>query len=79
VGAETRQALDNVGTLLRAVGLDFADVVKTTVYLADFDDFAVMNEVYREYFSQEPPVRFTTGVTKLLNGARVEVEVIAAR
>lgn len=79
IGAETRQALENIGTLLGAVGLGFADVVKSTVYLSDFDDFAFMNDVYRDHFGQEPPVRFTTGVTRLLNGARVEIEVIAAR
>jgi 2-iminobutanoate/2-iminopropanoate deaminase len=79
ITAETRQSLDNVGTLLRAVGLGFADVVKTTVYLADFGDFEAMNEVYRAYFLDEPPVRFTTGVTGLLNGARIEIEVIAVR
>jgi 2-iminobutanoate/2-iminopropanoate deaminase len=47
IQAETRQMLDNVGTLLRAVGLDYRDVVKATVYLVDFDDFSAMNEVYR--------------------------------
>jgi len=79
IAAETEQALDNVGALLRAVGLDYSDVVKATVYLADFDDFTGMNEVYRRYFAEEPPIRFTAGVTRLLNGARIEIEVTAAR
>ena len=79
IAAETQQALENVGTLLRAVGLDYRDVVKVTVYLADFDDFAGMNDVYRRYFREQPPVRFTAGVTRLLNAARLEVEVTAAR
>src|SRR5919205_2859848 len=48
--AETRQMLDNVGRLLKAVGLDYKDVVKATVYLRDFEEFGQMNEVYREYF-----------------------------
>ena len=76
---ETRAMLDNVGRLLHAVGLDYADVVKATVYLVDFDDFAGMNAVYREYFPTEPPTRATVGVTRLAQNYRVEIEVVAAR
>jgi 2-iminobutanoate/2-iminopropanoate deaminase len=76
---ETRAALDNVGRLLRAAGLDFADVVKVTAYLVDFDEFAAMNAIYREYFPTEPPTRATVGVTRLASTYRVEFEVIAAR
>jgi len=79
IEAETRQMLDNVGGLLRAVGLDFADVVKATVYLRDFDEFSRMNAVYREYFAVEPPTRATVGVTRLAADYRVEIEVVAAR
>jgi 2-iminobutanoate/2-iminopropanoate deaminase len=79
IAAETRQMLENVGRLLRAVGLDHGDVVKATVYLRDFDDFATMNEVYREFFPIEPPTRATVGVTALAADFRVEIEVIAAR
>lgn len=79
IEVETRQMLDNVGRLLRAVGLDYRDVVKTTVYLRDFDDFAAMNAVYREYFPTEPPTRATVGVTALARDFRVEIEVLAAR
>jgi 2-iminobutanoate/2-iminopropanoate deaminase len=79
IEAETRQMLDNVGRLLRAVGLDFRDVVKATVYLRDFGDFAAMNAVYREFFPTEPPTRATVGVTALARDFRVEIEVIAAR
>ncbi|MGZ8437023.1 MAG: RidA family protein [Candidatus Limnocylindrales bacterium] len=79
IEAETRQMLDNVGRLLHAVGLDYRDVVKTTVYLRDFGDFAAMNAVYREYFPAEPPTRATVGVTALARDFRVEIEVIAAR
>jgi 2-iminobutanoate/2-iminopropanoate deaminase len=71
--------LDNVGRLLRAVGLDYADVVKATVYLVDFDEFAAMNAVYREYFPTEPPTRATVGVTRLAAEYRIEIEVVAAR
>jgi len=79
IEAETRQMLDNVGRLLRAVGLDYGDVVKSTVYLRDFDEFARMNAVYREYFPTEPPTRATVGVTRLAGEFRVEIEVVAAR
>jgi 2-iminobutanoate/2-iminopropanoate deaminase len=79
IEAETRAMLDNVGRLLRAVGLDYADVVKATVYLVDFDEFAAMNAVYREYFPTEPPTRATVGVTRLAAEYRIEIEVVAAR
>ncbi len=76
---ETRAMLDNVGRLLEAVGLGFGDGVKSTVYLRDCDDFAVMNTVYREYFPTDPPTRATVGVTALAADYRVEIEVMAAR
>jgi len=79
IEAETRAMLENVGRLLRAAGLDYRDVVKATVYIADIADFAAMNEVYREYFAVEPPTRATVAVAALAVGARVEIEVIAAR
>ena len=79
IEAETRTMLDNVGRLLRAVGLDYPDVVKATVYLTDFDEFGAMNAVYREYFPTEAPTRATVGVTRLASTFRVEIEVIAAR
>ena len=79
IEAETRQMLDNVGRLLRIVGLDYRDVVKATVYLRDFADFPAMNTIYREYFPAEPPTRATVGVTALAAEYRVEIEVIAAR
>ncbi len=76
---ETRAMLDNVGRLLEAVGLGFRDVVKCTVYLRDFADFAAFNAVYREYFPTEPPTRATVGVTALAEDFSVEIEVLAAR
>jgi reactive intermediate/imine deaminase len=79
IEAETRAMLDNVGRLLRAVGLDYPDVVKATVYIVDFDEFAAMNAVYREYFPTEPPTRATVGVTRLAADYRIEIEVVAAR
>jgi 2-iminobutanoate/2-iminopropanoate deaminase len=79
IGPETRAMLDNVGRLLEAVGLGFADVVKATVYLRDFADFAAFNAVYREYFPAEPPTRATVGVTALAADFNVEIEVLAVR
>jgi 2-iminobutanoate/2-iminopropanoate deaminase len=79
IEAETRQMLENVGRLLRSVHLDYADVVKATVYLRDFDEFGAMNAVYREFFPTEPPTRATVGVTRLAADFRVEIEVVAAR
>lgn len=79
IEAETRQMLENVGRLLRAVGLDYPDVVKCTVYIADFGEFQQMNGVYRQFFATEPPTRATVGVSRLALDARVEIEVMAAR
>ena len=76
---ETRAMLDNVGRLLEAVGLDYSDVVKCTVYITDFDEFTAMNAIYREYFPTDPPTRATVEVTRLALGARIEIEVLAAR
>jgi 2-iminobutanoate/2-iminopropanoate deaminase len=79
IEAETRQMLENVGQLLRAVGLDYANAVRCTVYIVDFDEFAAMNAIYREYFPAEPPARATVQVGRLALDARIEIEVTAAR
>lgn len=79
IEAETRAMLENVGRLLRAAGLDYRDVVKTTVYLTDIAEFAAMNAIYREYFPVEPPTRATVAVSALAVGARIEIEVLATR
>jgi 2-iminobutanoate/2-iminopropanoate deaminase len=79
IEAEARQMFENVGRLLEAVGLTFRDVVRTTVYLVDLDDFATMNAVFREHFPSDPPTRATVGVTRLVADYRIEVEVVAAR
>lgn len=79
IEAETRQVLANVRELLDAVGLSLADVVRATIYLVDFDDFAAMNAVYREAFPADPPARATVGVTRLAADYRVEIEITAAR
>ena len=76
---QTAQVLTNAGNILKEAGTDLAHVVKTTVYLADMADFAAMNEVYATFFSQPFPARSAVAVKELPKGARVEVEVLAAK
>ncbi|MDP9024944.1 MAG: Rid family detoxifying hydrolase, partial [Candidatus Eremiobacteraeota bacterium] len=75
--AQTRRVLDNVRAVLAAGSATFSNVVKTTVFLIDMNDFAAVNAVYGEYFSQTPPARTTVAVAALPKGSRVEIEVIA--
>ncbi|RYZ02295.1 MAG: RidA family protein [Myxococcales bacterium] len=77
IEAETEQVLANLKAVLAAAGATFSDVVKTTVYLANFDDFAAMNAIYVRAFPTEPPARATVGVSTLPRGAKVELEAIA--
>ena len=77
VAAETRRALDNIGALLTAGGLTYADLVRTTVFLADMNDFAAMNEVYRTYFTEPYPARSTVQAARLPRDARIEIDAIA--
>lgn len=79
VKEQTRQSLLNVKAILEEAGLALSNVVKTTVYLADMGDFAVMNEVYSQFFAQPFPARSAIAVKALPKGALVEVEVVAAR
>lgn len=79
VEAQFRQALENVRALLTAAGCGFADVVKTTLYLADMSDFSRVNEIYGRYFSEPYPARSTVAAAGLPKGALVELEVIASR
>lgn len=76
---QTRQSLTNASEVLKAAGLSLANVCKTTVFLADMGDFAAMNEVYAEFFSEPYPARSAVAVKTLPKGALVEVECIAAR
>lgn len=79
VQVQTRRVMENVAAVLQAAGSSLAQVVKTTVFLTTMDNFAAMNEVYAEFFSDEPPARSTVAVAQLPRGAVVEVEVIAVR
>ena len=76
---ETARACENLAAVLAAAGLGLADVVKTTVYLADLAEFAAMNAVYARHFPAPYPARATVQVATLPAGARVEIEAIAAR
>lgn len=78
IAAETRQALDNVRATLDLAGSSLGRVLKVTVFLLDINDYAAMNEVYREYFGAQPPARSTLAASGLALGARVEIEAIAA-
>lgn len=77
IAAQTRRVLDNVGALLRAAGLTFADVARTTVFLADMNDFGPMNDVYKTYFSEPYPARSTVQAARLPRDARIEIDAIA--
>ena len=79
ITAQTRQSLANVKAILEAAGLTMDNVVKTTVYLADMNDFAAMNEVYATFFPGNPPARSAVEVARLPKDAMVEIEAIAVR
>ena len=78
IRSQTRQSLKNVQSVLEAAGTDLSHVLKTTVFLRNMDDFAAMNEVYAEFFTDECPARSAVQVAKLPRGLAVEIEVIAA-
>ena len=79
IEAETRQVLTNQREVLRAAGMDLEDVVSVTAFLVDFKEFDAYNKVYREFFPKDPPARATVGVAALNVGARVELQMIAAK
>jgi 2-iminobutanoate/2-iminopropanoate deaminase len=77
VAEQTEQVMQNLSAVLKAAGASLAQVVKTTVFLADMNDFAAMNEVYGRYFQENPPARATVQAARLPRDARVEIEAIA--
>ncbi|GAB4299975.1 MAG: RidA family protein [Myxococcota bacterium] len=79
ISAMTKRALENLKAVLSAEGLDFSNVVKTTIYLTDMSNFTKVNEVYSGYFKENPPARATVAVSALPLGAPVEIELIAAK
>ena len=77
IAAQTRRALDNIAAVLKAEGLTFENIVKTTIFLTDLGDFQTVNEIYGSCFKRNPPARSTVQVSGLPKGANVEIEVIA--
>ena len=77
IDVQARRVMENVGGLLKAQGLNYDDIVKTTIFLADINDFQTVNEIYGSYFKQAPPARSTIQAGALPKGARLEIEVIA--
>jgi len=69
--------LDNITAVLKAGGLSFQNIVKTTIFLTDLADFQTVNEIYASYFKQAPPARSTVQVSALPKGAHIEIEAIA--
>jgi 2-iminobutanoate/2-iminopropanoate deaminase len=74
---QTRQCLENLKAILIAPGTTPANVLKTTVFLKNLDDFATMNEIYQEYFPKDPPARSTIEVSRIPRGSLIEIEAIA--
>jgi 2-iminobutanoate/2-iminopropanoate deaminase len=77
IAAQTRRVLDNIRAVLKAEGLTFENIVKTTIFLTDLGDFQTVNETYGSYFKQQAPARSTVQVSALPKGAKIEIEVIA--
>jgi 2-iminobutanoate/2-iminopropanoate deaminase len=77
IRAQTERVMENLGAVLKAAGCTFRHVVRTTIYLADLGDFAVVNETYGKRFPENPPARATVQVAALPRGARVEIDAIA--
>ena len=77
VEAQTKQVMENLKQVLHAAGLGFENVVKTTVFIINMDDFTTVNQVYSKYFSTEMPARSCVAVARLPKGASVEIEVVA--
>ena len=79
INAETKQVLKNVSAILKEAGMGFENIVKTTIFLKNLGDFAVVNEIYGSYFSGNFPARETVEVSRLPKEANVEISVIAVR
>jgi 2-iminobutanoate/2-iminopropanoate deaminase len=77
--AQTQRVLENLGAVLSAAGLDFSNVVKTTIFLIDMNDFAAVNEAYEAVFGDSKPARSTVAVAALPRDARVEIDCIACK
>lgn len=79
IEAQTRQVMSNMQAVLKAAGVEFANLVKTTIYLVDLGEFATVNRIYGEYFATAPPARATVQVVALPKGSLIEIDGIAVR
>ena len=79
IAGQTRQSLENVKAVLAQAGLGMENIIKTTVFLKDMNDFAAMNEAYAAFFPSDPPARSAVEVARLPKDARIEIEVIAVK
>lgn len=79
VETETKQVMANVGHVLKASGMDYSNIVKTSIFLTNMDDFATVNTIYASYFTGDFPARETVQVSALPKGAKVEISVIAVK
>ncbi len=79
IEVQTRRVLENLAAVLQAAGSSLEQVVKTTIFLQDMNDFATVNTIYAEYFGADPPARSTVQVARLPRDVRVEIEAIALR
>jgi 2-iminobutanoate/2-iminopropanoate deaminase len=79
ISQQTKLVLDNIGAILNTAGYTYDNIVKTTCLLADINDFAEMNQVYAQYFPNNPPARSAFAVKDLPKGAKLEIEVIAKK
>ncbi|GAB4026755.1 Rid family detoxifying hydrolase [Spirosoma gilvum] len=77
IQAETQKVMENIGAILKAAGLDYANIVKSSIFVKDMNNFAAINEVYGRYFPSEPPARETVEVARLPKDVNVEISVIA--
>lgn len=77
IRAETQRVMENIGAILQAADLDYANVVKASIFVKDLNNFAAINEVYGQFFTTEPPARETVEVSRLPKDVNVEISVIA--
>ena len=78
IAAETKLVMDNLGAILKAAGMDFSNVIKTSIFISDMDNFGQINEVYGSYFTSEEPARECVQVARLPKDVNVEISAIAA-
>lgn len=77
--AETQRILENIGHILEAAEMDYSNIVKSSIFLKNMDDFAVVNEVYAKFFTENPPARETVQVARLPKDVNVEISVVAIK